>query len=65
MNWEKWVPNSKVTAGTFAAALAFVLVAVFDDPLGLTPAESVAFGGAVTVIVAYLVPHWQHEARDG
>lgn len=56
MDWQKWVPNRKVTAGTFAAAVSFLLVVIFDDPLGLTPAESLAVGGAVTAIVAYMTP---------
>ena len=56
MNWQKWVPNRKVTAGAFAAAVAFLLVLVFEDPLGLSPTESLAAGGAITAIVAYFTP---------
>jgi len=54
--WQQWIPNRKVTAGAFAAAIAFILVLLLDDPLGLTAAESIAAGGALAAIVAYLVP---------
>ena len=61
-NWQKWVPNQKVTAGAFAGAFAFVVIFLIDEWLvPLTTAEAVGLGSAFAVLVAYLVP----ERRQG
>lgn len=61
MQWQKWIPNTKVTSGAFAAAAAFIVVSLWDDLFSLTNAEAFAAGSAVAVIIAYLVP----ERRNG
>ena len=57
MKWEKWVPERKVTAGGFAAAVAFLIVYVGHLNDYFTASEAVIMGGALTTIVAYLVPN--------
>ena len=56
MQWQKWIPNTKVTSGAFAAAIAFVAIFVWDEWFDLTTAEAFALGSALSVVIAYMVP---------
>jgi hypothetical protein len=56
MEWQKWIPSRKVTAATFGAAVALVIVWLLNRRYTLSPVEAFALGSAFAVVVAYLVP---------
>ena len=66
MQWQKWIPSTKVTAGAFAAAVAFVILIVWETFIHkLDTAQVFLLGSALTVIIAYLMPERKKKPGSG